>query len=256
MRAFGNGDFARGGRISPARIAAETADGSRYRTRRASDAAWPARAAYRRRASARDRLADAFRAVGRLIVPVLLLLLSFAAIYLYLDTPLRIDGIKNANWITIGHLLPAFSFLAVHLTNRRYGPAYAFAQVVVALAAAAAFATFAAPRLAALSTFNLPLDGRLTLAFAGAFFGSSFVSIIVFDGWRGPRWWVAPLFGMTTAAALFCLIYYPAAYYGLAPFTDRMLLHMELLLPSAIAMVVPYWMLRRLVRPLPGFGGY
>jgi uncharacterized PurR-regulated membrane protein YhhQ (DUF165 family) len=256
LRAFGNGDFARGGRVSQARLAAEAAGGSRYRTRRASDAAWPVRAAYRRRVTAWDRLGEALRAVGRLIVPVLVLLLSFAAIYLYLDTPVRISGIQNADWITVGHLLPAFSFLAVHLTNRRYGPAYAFAQVVVALAAAAAFATFAAPRLVAFSTFNLPLDGRLTLAFAAAFFGASFVSIVIFDGWRGPRWWIAPLLGMVSASALFCLIYYPAAYYGLAPFTDRMLLHMELLLVVAVAMIVPYWMLRRLVRPLPGFGGY
>ncbi len=31
----------------------------------------------------------------------------------------------------MGHLVVPFCFLSVHLTNRRYGPSYAFAQVVV-----------------------------------------------------------------------------------------------------------------------------
>ena len=58
---------------------------------------------------------------------------------------------------------------------------------------------------------------REALAFAGAFFLSSFVAIVVFDGARGPRWWTAPLFGMLSSALLFCPAYYAMAYAGIAP---------------------------------------
>jgi hypothetical protein len=55
---------------------------------------------------------------------------------------------------------------------------------------------------------------------------------------------------------LFCLIYYPAAYAGVAAWSQKMLTHMELLSGIAILLLIPYWSLRAIVRPMPGFGGY
>jgi uncharacterized PurR-regulated membrane protein YhhQ (DUF165 family) len=187
----------------------------------------------------------------------MLLLLSFAAVYLYLDTPATaVVGSQDGKWLTVGHLLLPLSFFSVHLTNRRYGPSYAFAQVVIALALATAFALFAVPKLGALIAFKFVPNLRMAAAFGCAFFLASFLSIIVFDGARGPRWWMAPLLGMASAVTLFCLIYYPAAYAGVAPWTRQMLLHMELLMTLAVLALAPYWMLRGFVRPLPGFNGY
>ncbi|HVU22157.1 MAG TPA: hypothetical protein VHE09_15615 [Rhizomicrobium sp.] len=187
----------------------------------------------------------------------MMLLLSFAAVYLYLDTPATaLIGSGDGKWLSIGHLLLPLCFFAVHLTNRRYGPSYAFAQVVIAQALATAFALFAVPRLGDLVAFKFVPDLRTAAAFGGAFFFASFISIIVFDGARGPRWWIAPLLGMVSAVTLFCLIYYPAAYAGVAPWTGQMLLHMELLMAIAVLSLVPYWTLRGFVRPMPGFNGY
>jgi uncharacterized PurR-regulated membrane protein YhhQ (DUF165 family) len=202
-------------------------------------------------------LGSGAQAIGRLIIPVTLLLLSFAAIYLYLDTPATlIVGAADGRGLTVGHLLVPFSFLCIHLTNRRYGPSYAFAQVVIAQALSSAFALYAVPRLADVTPFKFVPDTRMALAVASAFLGASFISIVVFDGSRGPRWWIAPLFGMVSSGALFCLIFYPAAYAGIAPWTHQMLLHMELLMVAGILTLIPYWILRGIVRPLPGFNGY
>jgi len=55
---------------------------------------------------------------------------------------------------------------------------------------------------------------------------------------------------------LFSLIFYPAGYAGAAPWTHQMLVHLEYLAGVALLMLVPYWSLRGLVRPMPGFGGY
>lgn len=203
------------------------------------------------------RLASVAQSVTRLVVPVASLLLSFAAIYLYLDVPASaIVGWHDGQWLTTGHLLLPFSFLCVHLTNRRYGPSYAFAQVVLAQALGTAFALYAVPRMGNLIAFRHVPDLRVALAFGGAFLAASFISIVVFDGARGPRWWIAPLLGMISSVVLFCAIYYPGAYAGLAPWTHQMLVHMEALLAAAILMLVPYWMLRGIVRPLPGYNGY
>jgi uncharacterized PurR-regulated membrane protein YhhQ (DUF165 family) len=231
--------------------------GGAYRTRSAADASWPSHAFYGRRETFWSRLGGGALAIARLILPVAMLLLSFAAIYLYLDTPATaVVGAADGQWLTLGHLLVPFSFLCIHLTNRRYGPSYAFAQVVVALALGAAFALYAVPNLAGLVPFKFIPDTRVALAFGGAFLGASFISIVVFDGARGPRWWIAPLLGMVSSVALFCLIYYPAAYAGVAPWAHQMLLHMELLMAIAVLSLIPYWSMRGIVRPMPGFNGY
>ena len=127
--------------------------------------------------------------------------MSFVAVYLYLDSPVLFLG-PDASWLTVGHLLLPFCFFSVHLTNRRYGPSTAFAQVVLALAVCVAFVMFAAPRLTDYVPFKIVPELRVALAFAGAFLGASFLSIIVFDGARGPRWWLAPLLGMVSSVAV------------------------------------------------------
>ncbi len=223
--------------------------------RGAADASWPAQMAYGRREGFLGRVGGGFRALMRLVLPVATLLMSFVAVYLYLDTPVVFLG-RDASWLTVGHLLLPVCFFSVHLTNRRYGPSTAFAQVVLALAVCVAFVMFAAPRLTDYVPFKIVPELRVALAFAGAFLGASFLSIIVFDGARGPRWWLAPLLGMVSSVVFFALIYYPAAYAGVASFTHQMLLHMELLTAIAVLSLIPYWSLRRVVRPLPGFGGY
>jgi uncharacterized PurR-regulated membrane protein YhhQ (DUF165 family) len=190
-------------------------------------------------------------------MPVLMLLASFAAICLYLDTPATsIAGSVDGRWLTMGHLLVPVSFLCVHLTNRRYGPAYAFAQVVLALAVSIAFVVFAAPAFGPYVPVRTVPDLRVAAAFAGAFFVASFISIVVFDGARGPRWWMAPLLGMLASAVIFGLVFYPAAYAGNADWPQHMAVHLEFLAGLAVLSLVPYWILRGFVRPLPGYNGY
>jgi uncharacterized PurR-regulated membrane protein YhhQ (DUF165 family) len=213
--------------------------------------------AYGRREGIWFRIGSAVRAVARLVMPVLLLLASFAAIYLYLDTPATsLAGSVDGHWLTMGHLLVPVSFLCVHLTNRRYGPAYAFAQVVLALAASVAFVVLVAPALAPYVPVRTVPDLRVAAAFGGAFFVASFVSIVVFDGARGPRWWMAPLLGMLASVVTFGLVFYPAAYAGNEDWPHRMAVHLEFLAGLAVLSLVPYWVLRGFVRPLPGYNGY
>ncbi len=221
--------------------------------RRAAVAGWTGSITFGQEEAFWFQFGRALRVAMRLIVPVLLLLASFVAISLYLDTPARnIAGTADAHWLTVGHLLIPLSFLCVVLTNRRYGPAYAFAQVVLALVAASAFVLIAGPGLK--PYFRTMPDMRFAVVFGAAFFLAGFVSIVVFESARGPRWWKAPLLAMLTATVIFGLMFYPMA--GLPDWTHRMTVHLEFLLSLAVLSLVPYWILRAFVPPLPGFNGY
>lgn len=245
-----------GGRESGLRwLSVAVAGGADYRIRRAAAAGWTGSIVFGQEDEFWFQFGRGMRVAMRLIVPVLLLLASFVAISLYLDTPARaIAGQADGQWLTIGHLLIPVSFLCVVLTNRRYGPAYAFAQVALALVVAIAFVLVVAPGLK--PYFRTMPDMRFAVGFGAAFFLASFVSIVVFEGARGPRWWKAPLLAMLAAAVIFGLVFYPMAYSGLPDWTHRMMVHLEFLGILAVLSLVPYWILRAFVPPLPGFNGY
>ncbi|MDE2500831.1 MAG: VUT family protein [Alphaproteobacteria bacterium] len=241
-----------------ARMAAGAIEDGPYRLRSASDAAWAGSAAYGHRETFWEKTAAVLTAVLRMILPVLSLLACFAALYLYRDTPmpLFLDG-TGTPWLTASHLLVPLAFLCVHLTNRRYGPAYAFAQVVIVSALVVGLVLFAGDQIAPyLPQSTLPTM-REAIGLGAAFFAASFVSIVVFDGARGARWWTAPLFGFLSAAVFFALIFFPTAYAGTgALWLAHSVKYMGLLMGEGVLLLIPYWMLRGIVQPLSGFGGY
>lgn len=197
-------------------------------------------------------------AATRLVVPVFLLLTVGAAAFLY--------GNQSAAWVgnidvggvplSLGLLLLPLSFFVVHLTNRRYGAAYALAQVVGAWAIAFGSLPYTQNALSMLHNGALP-DMRLVVGFGAGLFLAQLVSILVFDRLRGPQWWQAPLFASLLGGVALCLIGYPLAYAGTdIAWTHPMLSYMGVTAAASIVMVVPYWMLRSVVTPLSGFGGY
>ncbi len=258
VRALEAGASGRGGKTDASRMAMGVEDAAGlYRLRTASDAAWPAQA-YRKRENLWQRAGSGLAAAARLIVPVLLLVSALAGTYLYLDTKLPYFADNGVAWLTLGHALLPASFFAIALTNRRYGASYAFAQVALSMIVVTIAIAVASDSLRVLVPAHAVPSTRFATAFGGAFFVSSFVSILMFDGARGPRWWTAPLVGFAAAALLFPAVFFPAAFAGTPdPLWVRHLFEfMGLMLGSAFVALVPYWLLRSMVPPLSGFGGY
>lgn len=239
---------------------ADTGDSGLYRLRGAADVALHGPASYRRQISVWRRLGAVFAALGRMFLPVLMLLGAFAATYLYLDTaaPFRLAvPTLGSSSLTVGHLIVPLSFFVIALTNRRYGATYAFAQVAIALGLAVATFLFQGDALRASLPVAEQPSPRILAAFAGAFLLASMVSILVFDGARGPRWWTAPLLSLLAAAIVFTGIFAPLGYAGTGTaWIDPALNYGALLAGAAVVLLVPYWMLRAMVPPLSGFGGY
>jgi uncharacterized PurR-regulated membrane protein YhhQ (DUF165 family) len=252
VQAFEAGVSARGRDSDYGRHAGGKADTGPILIGRSSEISW---SGVQERGGFWHAVGHGLRVIVRLVLPVLLLLSIMSASYMYGD--IRIPEISIAPWLTLGHALLVLPFFAVMLTNRRYGPAYALAQVVVAMGIIGSATVASAADVASLVPTVAAVPERVVIAFACAFFVANFTAIVAFDAARGPRWWTAPLFGSIAAALFFAVVFYPAAFLGTTvDWTGQMTVHGGVLAGAGVAMLLPYWMLRATVPPLPGYNGY
>jgi uncharacterized PurR-regulated membrane protein YhhQ (DUF165 family) len=190
-------------------------------------------------------------AVPRLVLPVLFLLIAGAACVIYSNASALGLGSFAGRPISVGLALLPLTFFVVHMTNRRYGASYAFAQVIIAWA----IGMFALPSL--LPMMSPAPDTRVVAGFGTALFIAQLVSVFVFDRLRGPAWWKAPLIASLVGGLLFCLIAFPTAFAGTELNWSRdMFEFTELAVGASIVLLIPYGLLRSLVPPRSGFGGY
>lgn len=207
--------------------------------------------------SARDWPGEALIAASRLYFPVSLLTATLFAIFALLDRSVPYLSNGGTPWLTWSHVLLAFAFLLAQLTNRRYGPGYAFAQILLALAICDVAVVLRPTELVQLLPADALPNTREVLAFIGAFMAGGYLSVVAFDAARGPRWWTAPLIASYVSSIGFVLLYYPVAYAGTdVAWFAHMTTHAGILIAASVMGLLPYWLLRPVIRPLPGFGGY
>ncbi len=200
----------------------------------------------------------------RLMLPVVGMMLTFALAFETLSQPITVfDGffpadpwyLRPGHWLTTGHFMVPVIFFASMLTNRAYGAGYAIAQMVISWMLVGLLIAFLYPVMdAALRTDAIP-TGRVLTAFVISLFVAQVVNIIVFDQVRGRPWWRAPLFAILFSGLAFCILYYPIAKLGVAPWTHQMTVDIAVKAFMSFLLLLPYGLLRGWVRPLPGFGG-
>jgi hypothetical protein len=203
-------------------------------------------------------IGDTLLAISRLIFPITLLVTFAAAALIYGREPARWLGNIDIGGTPIdtGLLALPLSFFIVQLTNRRYGAGYASTQVLGGMAAIIAAAIYASDDLALLRGTPLP-SPRLVAAFGAGLLVAQLISILVFDRLRGPQWWQAPFFATLIGGLVLALTAYPAAYFGTGTaWVGPMAAFAGLCIAAALVLLVPYWLLRGVIAPLPGFGGY
>ena len=242
------------GRIGGLKMASD--EEGPYRLRAASDVPYPGTYGYGHHEGFLDKLVGGLAAIVRVTVATAILSAWLAGVYLYRDTPMEVFGI-GTGWLTLAHLLVPLGFYCVFMTNRRYGPAYAFAQVVSTLALVAALVLFARDTLDSFIPLAHAPALREALAFIGSFFFASFVAIVAFDGARGPHWWTAPLIGFLVAAVLFASAFFAFQFAGTpTDWLGQSLSFMGLAAGEGLLLLIPFWVMRRMVPPMAGFGGY
>ena len=238
-------------------------DAGPYRLDAAQDAVWPPPV----RAYGGPEVLDNWRkaaivgqAALHLFVPVCLLLVLLGAAYLYADALFPLAGfaapIRDAGLAKSDLVLPG-AWCCIHLTNRRYGPAYAFAQLLAGLAIGLLIILINPGDIDAWVVTMPAMTTRAVMSFGGAFLAANFVGIAFFDGARGPRWWTAPLAASFAASFVFSAIYYPAAFAGVTErWTDSALVHFAVFFGMSVLLLFPYWLLRPAMRPINGRNGY
>jgi uncharacterized PurR-regulated membrane protein YhhQ (DUF165 family) len=245
---FGNGAFP---------VPAREYEAGPYRLRSGADAVWPPPArAYGGPVENRFKRAREIGLVAlRLAVPVLLLLTLLGAVYLYADAvlPAAMLPLQGAP-LTISDLVLPSCWTIIHLTNRRYGPGYAFAHLAATMVLALLVALINPGGIDDWLPALPSLSWRAVLAFFAAFAIANFVAIVFFDAARGPRWWSAPLAASAAAAFVFSGLYYPAAFGAAAAPSGVM--HFMLFMGEGVLLLVPYCLLRPAMRPLDGRNGY
>ncbi len=192
----------------------------------------------------------------QLVLPVALLIGLGAAAYVYGDRPLLWLGPAQAEWLTMGHLVVPLTFFAIQLTNRRYGAGYALAQTALAWLVGGVALWFAAADLTSLAGRALPAANAV-VGFGAGLAVAQLFSVLVFDRTRGPRWWTAPFLSTLWSGWLFCLIAFPLTWLGTpVDWFGRLMVYAGIMAVAAVVLLLPYWLLRRMVPPQSGFGGY
>jgi uncharacterized PurR-regulated membrane protein YhhQ (DUF165 family) len=173
-------------------------------------------------------------------------------------SPVGAESLYPSRWLTWGDASIASLFLITNLVNRRYGQQIALAHVVASsvlcafVAAAISTGVIELPRLPPLSPTLRQVAALMTALMLG-----QAVSVIVFDRTRGVEWWNAPAYSALTATLVSMPIYYAFAYAGDDwVWLNRMAIDIALKAVAAFALLIPYFLLRPIVRPNEGLGGF
>ena len=211
---------------------------------------------------------------GRLIVPVVSLLGVFVLLwrlrvevatdFRFLTSLDKALDPANGHWLTWGLVLLPLVWFVINLVNRRYGSGFTLFVVVITWAIVAG-GIYWAERQGVISSFAGDIAPvQQAVAFGAALFLGQLLCIYFFEWLRGIPWWEAPF-----VAALVAGIAQTFAFHALvvtlstgtvsgafsADQWPRLLALTVLQLVWAFGQLLPTAMLRRVIRPLSGYGG-
>jgi uncharacterized PurR-regulated membrane protein YhhQ (DUF165 family) len=203
-----------------------------------------------------------------LLAPAIAVVLTLFIAWQMRETPFTLfDGILSpprtpelypSRWLSVGHAIVPVTFLIANLINRRYGEDYAIAHVLLSWSLTVLAALAILFRVDPL----LPPAGDVpSLRVAGAFVGAlsigQLAGVYVFDRTRGVDWWKAPVYSALTTSFVGMFLFYPIAYAGAESFwPNRMAVDAGVKAFMSFALLLPYMLLRPLIRPNAGLGGY
>jgi hypothetical protein len=206
-------------------------------------------------------LAQAAVAVMRLLFPVTAYVAALGAAWTWASVPAAwadawAPGLTPSAWLTQGHVLLALAFFLNNLVSRRYGFDLAVWHVLVSWIVLGLAVLASLMRLhPQLPAVVLPAP-VVAAAFAGGLILGHVVAAFVFDRTRGIHWWTAPLWASVIGGLIFVAVYFGLAQPGGAEWLGRAGVAAAVMTVMAVLLLVPYFVLRPVIRPLPGFGGF
>lgn len=213
-------------------------------------------------------LTRALTATAKMTPPVIATILTLALAWQMRATPLIwFDGILSppgqpefypSHWLTVGHAIVPVAYFVNILVNRRYGEHFAIAHVLASWACTVLLALAMIAHIVP----SLPIGGdlpsaRTIAAFLAAMMLGQLLGVFVFDRTRGVEWWRAPVYGALASSFAYVFIFYPAAYAGGDwIWLNHLSVDAGVKAAMSFLLLLPYLILRPVVRPLGGLGGY
>jgi uncharacterized PurR-regulated membrane protein YhhQ (DUF165 family) len=210
----------------------------------------------------------AARAIGILTIPSIAVALTLFAAwqlrhepFVWLDpllTPGVAPSLRASAWLSWGHAVVCVVFLISNLVNRRYGEDYALAHVLASWALASVLAIAILANVIVISPPVTEVPGlRVAAGFMVSMFLGQLAGVYVFDRTRGVAWWNAPAYSALASAFVAMPLFYLLAFAGTHPgWLNLMIVDLGLKALMGFALLVPYVLLRQVIRPLQGLGGY
>lgn len=221
-----------------------------------------------------SRMSQVLSAIGRLVLPVIALSGCVGVIALLWRTPARdfhfllrvhpaLDPM-DGQWLSWGVVLVPLVFFVVNLINRRYGSALALWAVVISWLLSGGLLFWATEQGLLASLAEDAALKTQAISFAVALFVGEILCIHFFDWLRGIPWWQAPFVATLIAGLAYTFVCHAIDHWlnhdtfegawsdGIWP---RLFALLALQLAWALLQLLPTAALRRLIRPLPGYGG-
>lgn len=159
-------------------------------------------------------------------------------------------------WLSWAVLLLPSVFFIINLTSRRHGPSIALASAVLAWVFIGVGLYWALSEGLLHSLTEEIAPARLAMGFVGSLFLGELLCIYFFDWLRGVPWWKAPLFAAFIGGAAYVLAFHLATGGSWeAAALPRLGVVLAVQLIWASIQLVPTQLLRRAIRPAPGYGG-
>ncbi len=173
-------------------------------------------------------------------------------------SPANSPSLHPSAWLSWGHAMVPTVFLINNLVNRRYGEDYAIAHVLCSWVFATLVGLAVLADVVSLSPpFTHGPSLRVAASFMGAMVLGQLAGCYIFDRTRGIAWWNAPAYGALTSSFIAMPLFYFAAFAGTDwVWINHLAIDLGLKALASFALLVPYFLLRRVVRPLVGLGGF
>lgn len=213
-------------------------------------------------------LARTLRGISILTIPSLAVATTLAMAWQSSQAPFELfDGVLSpahvqelypSLWLTWGHALVPCVFLIANLVNRRYGERMTSNHVLASWAVSALVAIGILSNVIPLETSHEDLPSlRHAISFFAAMIMGQLVGTYVFERTRGVAWWNAPAYSALASSLIAVPVYYLLAFGGSNwIWVNRMTIDLGLKAFMSFALLVPYFLLRPIIRPLTGLGGY
>lgn len=203
-------------------------------------------------------------ALIRLILPVVALCAAFLLSFYLRDEPVpELGFLRDADplldpsgWLNWGFLVLPLVFVVLNLSSRRYGAALTLTAALIAWLVLGAGIYWAIEE-GLIGDFEQEIAPyALAASFTGAMAVGQLVNILLFDWLRGIPWWKAPFLAAFFGGVAFAVLFNtrPAMVWD-AELGGRLAVEAGIQFIWAFGQLLPTQMLRRTVRPLPGFGG-